>query len=186
LVNAQESLTKMHQHLVDISRHQSAYEQAYLSERQKLLKVVTDYNALAIANERMAQDDKYCKQELLPRYDCLLYNKEQEMQRMRKEIRDSDNKLLEYETNRRAEEEERMIAVETMASLLETRDQKIRELEARVKELKIVRQLPDRVQPPRASKGQRASKCGQNLSTQGHGGRKNECRNCGVNDKNKK
>jgi hypothetical protein len=197
LSNVQEPLVKMHKHLVDIShlarksydelmRHHSGYEQAYLSERSKLMHNVAAYEALALEKERLDQENQYCKQQLLPEYDRLFRRQEQEIQETQKEVRDSQARNWEIEKKNHDEAEIHKSIVDTMAGLLRVKDQRIEELESEVKERKAKAlelsstscPSSDRLQPLRTGKRQRSSKLEQDTSTQRHGDPAKRSRKC--------
>ncbi|PSN58740.1 hypothetical protein BS50DRAFT_627075 [Corynespora cassiicola Philippines] len=161
----QEPLTRIHNHLVDIShlarrsydeliRHQSNYEQAYLSERDKLAQNVAAYKALQMEKGRSDQEIRYCKEQLLPQYDDLVQQQKQEVQEVQEQLRDLEAKHLELGKEAYKEKQEHQGRVDTMAGMLQAQDRKIEELETQIRGLSESHQLSRRLQPPRASKRQ--------------------------------
>jgi hypothetical protein len=197
LSNVQELLVKMHKHLVDIShlarksydelmRHHSGYEQAYLSERSKLMHNVTAYKTLELEKEKLDQENQYGKQQLLPEYDRLFRRQGQEIEETQKEIRESQARSREIEKKNHDEAERHKSIVDKLAELLQAKDQRIEELESEAKERKAKAVEPsstscpssDHPQPLRTGKRQRSKKSEQDMSTQRHGDPTKRSRKC--------
>jgi hypothetical protein len=170
-------------------RHNSGYEQAYLSERDKLVQNIAAYKMLALENERLIQENNYYKQKLLPGYDCVFRRQEQEIEEVQRDARDSEAKNLEYDRKSRAEAEEH----QSMVERLRVQDQRIKELEARDKGLEtrpiepsdISCLSPDRLQSPKTSKRQRSGRSGQDMNTQGQsepGKKSRKCKQAKLNE----
>ncbi|KAF3037140.1 hypothetical protein E8E11_002060 [Didymella keratinophila] len=142
---AQNSVLKIHQHLVDISRlacqtndelaqQQSSYKQAYLSEHRKLLEIAAAHNALTQANERLEQENVYLKQQLIPQHERNLERQKElnlEAQVLTKCL---ETKLLVLEKVNSDEQHKHARALEAAASLLNTQVQTIRDLKKEVEQ----------------------------------------------------
>jgi hypothetical protein len=136
----QGPIVELHQQLVDISHlarqaydkliaYQSVFQQAYLSEHQKLLQNVAAYNKLSLENERLMHENRYCKEQLLPEYDRVLSRQAQELQVKEEKILDVEAKNLAIEEKARGEEEESRRMIDSTVQVLQEQNEKIKELE---------------------------------------------------------
>jgi chorismate mutase len=87
LCSAQHTVSKIQQHLFDISRlacqsnnelpqDYLGYKQAYLSERRKLLETVAAYKMQTDAFEKLEQENNYLKHQLIPHYESNVQRQE--------------------------------------------------------------------------------------------------------------
>ncbi|KAF2844469.1 hypothetical protein T440DRAFT_559605 [Plenodomus tracheiphilus IPT5] len=152
-------LVEIHQHLVhlsqlvqnlygDLRHHQSRYEQAYLSEQQKLQHSVAAYRTLELENERLAQENRYCRDQLLPGYDNVLCRQAQEN-------KDYEAKILDLESKARGKDEEHRQTLDALEGQLRERDQKLEELEASIQARSEIQDHPP--PPPVARKRHKPS-----------------------------
>jgi chromosome segregation ATPase len=136
----------------ELSGRQLVYEQAYWSEHHKLAQHVVEQNALAVKMEELSKENRYCKQELIPRYDDLLHRQGKEIQKMQQEARSSEAEVLEYKYRLRERTEKHEDTMRSVAALLREKDQ------AEDREPSAHR-LPFRLQPARSCKKPRPGKC---------------------------
>ncbi|KAF3030383.1 hypothetical protein E8E12_001252 [Didymella heteroderae] len=145
LCDAQDSVLKIHEHLVDISRlacqtndelaHQrSSYKQAYFSEHRKLLEMAAAHKALTDANQRLEQENGYLKQQLIPQYERDL--KRQEKMNLEAQIlaKGLETKLLVLEKVNSDEQQRHARALEAATGLLHTQIQKIKDLKKEIEQ----------------------------------------------------
>lgn len=139
---AQNSLHLIHEYLVKISHLASGsydeltkHQLAYLSEHQKLLQSVAACNALAHENEKLQHESQYYKRELLPQYERLIHSQKQEIYEAQIQARTFEVKAAELEKTSSAEIEEHKRTVSATTELLRAQNQKVEELESRVKSL---------------------------------------------------
>jgi len=153
-------LTDIHTDLINISHvaqnlynklvaHQSQYQQAYLSERDKLANLIATYNSVVQENEGLRRMNSYCMEQLLPEYVRVFRLQEQQ-------IRDWKAKSLERETRSSEGAEGHQKPVSSME------DQKYEEVKMDTEDAEAKRiwlsetsSQPNRLQPTRASKRQR-------------------------------
>lgn len=106
------------------------YQQAYLSEHQKLLQNVVACNKLSQENERLLHENRYYKEQLLPEYDRVLSHQAQELQVKEEKILDAEAKCSPMERKARGEEEESRRIIDSTVQVLQDQDEKIKELES--------------------------------------------------------
>ena len=121
------SLLEISTQLSDLARlvqslcSDATYEQAYLSEQHKLQQSVAAYKALEDEKERLARENAYCRDQLLPSYDkvlCLQAQANKDWEARNQELETESRELA--ETYKQTRELSRMQA------------QKVEELEANI------------------------------------------------------
>ena len=142
---AQDPIVKIHSHLVDIAhlarksydelqRHQSTYEQLYISERSKLLHNVEEYKAIGLENQRLEQENRYYNHQVLPEYELLFHQKDQLLLESQKQAESLEVRNLDLEKIRATESDEHKRTMDAMTELLDAQDEKIERLETQIKE----------------------------------------------------
>jgi hypothetical protein len=142
---AQDSVLKIHQHLVDISRlacqtndelaqQQSSYKQAYLSEHRKLLEMTVAHKALADTNQHLEQENIYLKQQLLPQYEHNLERQKELNLEAHVLTKRLETKLLVLEKVNGDEQHKHARALEAATALLTTQVQTIRNLKKEIEQ----------------------------------------------------
>ena len=173
---AQDSVLKIHEHLVDISRlacqtndelaqQQSSYKQAYLSEHRKLLEMAAAHSALTDANQRLEQENAYLKRQLIPQYERDL--KRQEEMNLEAQIltKGLETKLLVLEKVSSDEQQKHARALKAATSLLNTQLQTVRELKKEIEQQSTAcSATPSQIQAP--SKPRRSGRLGNMASVQ--------------------
>jgi hypothetical protein len=162
LCGAQNSVLKIHQHLVDISRlawqtnndlpqHYSEYKQAYLSEHRKLIETVSDQKVLIDTNERLEQENHYIKHQLIPRYESTFQRQEVSRLEAQVLVQSLEAKLQMLEKLSRDEQPKQTGAYKATVNLVHSQTQETAVLKKRRKTWSNSPQIPT-TQPRRSSR----------------------------------